>query len=165
MAVLQCSMQAAISAASVLATSSLPAAFYGSRVCSRAYSRAQHLLQREKDAEPGSRNRNHAWAFPLAARELVREAGGFAGGRRWPLGNRPTLLGRTELLHPTSPLSLSRQYSILPKSAEPPTATHTVCTAALDLPEQQAPQGGVSLLQGAGLGLSQWFSKVRLGTP
>lgn len=161
---LLCSCQAAVSAASVLATSTLPAAFYGSKVCSRVYNYGEaHLisaLYKPQEFNDSSKGQGYSYAFSPAARELVREAGGFAGGRRWPLGSHSTLLSNYEPLQAAQPFSWSmRHYTTAPKQVEACVYAPTVHTSASGLPKQE-PLLGWSLVQRNFPVLHKWIGKV-----
>lgn len=159
MALLTCTVQAAISALNVVGTSALPAAFYGAKVWSKAHAQAHFLSTRHKEAEAdfSVKSKSYTWAFSPAARELVREAGGFDSGRRWPFSNHSTLLSSYELLKTTNPSScFVRHYSIVPKQVDASVdATQSVHTAALEVPQQEQ-----SLVQRTFPVLYKWFSKV-----
>lgn len=159
----------ALSAAGLLGSSALPAcAFYGMKVFSRSSSYL-HLTAprpaREEDAgSAAARPKDSAfdWTFAPLARELSRQAGGFEGERRWPLGTHQstTLLGLTLSQATSQPSScFVRHHSIMPRSQQPIIAStvaaqaqHTAA-APLELPSAlELQQPGV---------LAQWIGKVK----
>lgn len=157
MAMVPCTVHAAVGAAGFLASSALPAAFHGSKVWSRAYTQVLSSHHREPEAGPTNKS-NSTWAFSPAARELVREAGGFDGGRHWPLGSSTSLLSHRGQLHFTNPHNhLFWHYSIAPKHAEASLASQSLHTAALELQKQEQ-----TVVEQKFPVSHSWYDKVRL---
>jgi hypothetical protein len=150
----------------LMSSGALPAAVYGGM---RAFARSSSYLHlhaphpvKEDESKHGSSSSRTPWStFPPELRELSRQAGGFEGPRRYPLGSNGSsmLLDHANLMS-TAPMSycLVRHHSVMPRSASQSVALAGLqaqqqkhaATAVLELPSQEAE--GV---------LSKWFAKTQ----
>lgn len=127
---------------------------------------APHPVKEDEGKNSSSSSRTPWSTFPPELRELSRQAGGFEGPRRYPLGSHGSsmLLDHANLMT-TAPLSycLVRHHSVMPRSASQNLASQSVALAGLQAQQQKHAATAVLELpsQEAEGVLSKWFAKTQ----
>ncbi|WIA30312.1 hypothetical protein OEZ86_000400 [Tetradesmus obliquus] len=127
---------------------------------------APHPVKEDEGKNISSSSRTPWSTFPPELRELSRQAGGFEGPRRYPLGSHGSsmLLDHANLMT-TAPLSycLVRHHSVMPRSASQNLASQSVALAGLQAQQQKHAATAVLELpsQEAEGVLSKWFAKTQ----
>jgi hypothetical protein len=154
-----------------MSSGALPAAVYGgmrafTRSSSYLHLHAPHPVKEDEGKHSSSSSRTPWSTFPPELRQLSRQAGGFEGPRRYPLGNKGSsmLLDHANLMA-SAPMGycLVRHHSVMPRSSSQSLTPQSVALAGLQAQQQKHAATAVLELpsQEAEGVLSKWFSKTQ----
>jgi hypothetical protein len=127
---------------------------------------APHPTKEDEGKHSSSSSRTPWSTFPPELRELSRQAGGFEGPRRYPLGNKGSsmLLDHANLMA-SAPMGycLVRHHSVMPRSSSQSLTPQSVALAGLQAQQQKHAATAVLELpsQEAEGVLLKWFSKTQ----